>query len=417
MIIQHFEAYDLLNMSEVSPNWYQLTETHKIDQKVKLNLRSSKTSMKRFGKILDSTRNYKTIAIDHCYFRPDFFLSIIERFSKSVEDLTIAFDSEVSAYDSLPISSPAYYESFPKSFAADAETFQKINFVELKTLFLSQVTFEMENLIMFGVEQAGNKLEEFTWIENSDYNEYQDAARCLKVMRFILKQKNLKRLDIASSISPIIFKYERDRSRYMDPLFKLEDLRIRLNDSYDRTFLLSQRHNLQKLSAIRVSFEADLITIIGMKKLQSLEILCDYGLSFDSMILAYDPNTSIVDLKFSDTIRTSRIFAIKQRILRSLPELRRLELSERLSIDMMEFIATNMMKLETLTYTSAEDGALQRYENMQIEQPVNMNIQIIEKRLLDETDEFNISWYDSLPTYVAPTWACCLLLFFWMSKT
>lgn len=325
-------------MSEVSPNWFKLTETQKVEDKVEFKLENYIKGRP------SSRRCYKTVSW---------------RLSRPLADLENFLPAARQFYDSI--------ETLKMNFhGLDTEEYSDITFINLKCLHMYHPPNDFLDSIMSGVEKTGNKLEEFEW---SEYDTFSDNEQYEFVLKVIMKQKNLKKLDFNGPL------YISE-----DQLLNVEELPLRLEYlrvNYFNYPSLIQFQNLKFLSVGSVDSE-DLNIV--MTRLPNLTTLV-FGFAIDvvdSVEIAM--NSSIINLEFIDS--DAGFYPpvdIMQRVMLVLPELKTLKFERSIDANMMEFVATNMMKLETLTYGFTDDGATERYEAMKIK-TINMNIKVMQSK-------------------------------------
>jgi hypothetical protein len=167
-MIQHFTGKDLLKMSEVSMSWNEIAENQKIGEKVRLNLKLYSMTDEELKIIKDSSREYKTVTME---------FNILERFA----------DLQTLSYDMENLYSFSNYKCFLELTQkilrfkiTDHDSWLKVNLNDIEELKLKVV---------------------YEYFPKCDLD-YEN------IHQFVVKQKNLKGMDISESHSDFRKKYE-----------------------------------------------------------------------------------------------------------------------------------------------------------------------------------------------------------------
>jgi hypothetical protein len=111
-------------------------------------------------------------------------------------------------------------------------------------------------------------------------------------------------------------------------------------------------------------------------KLRKLEAACaafvNFGHQQNDLVLPINTTIKELNLKCWDFEDDENHHSIHQEVLTAVPRLELLEIDQ-LPMELMEFIALNLKSLKKLKYTEVEDGALERYEAMKIDEIQGLN--------------------------------------------
>jgi hypothetical protein len=338
-IAQHFSGKDLLTMSEVSISWNEFAE-NKIGDKVRLNFNSDSISTRDFKIIASSSRNYKDVSVDVGETVSCVALCLT---ADTAEKLNVDFTDSDNDNDN-----------------------NGRDFSKLKSLDLT-----LDNSGHWILQSKMEQLEELKLALNFDSYESANDGRFIydSAHEFLSRLKNLKRLDVSDCDDEFLHYFHDHR------LFKLEYFKGDIN--YNMQFVNAQRKSLQSLSSNLCRYELqDLLS--KFPKLTTLEFTqcCDKDWDrhrrFANFILPVNTTIKILKLQF---MRNQLVNVCCRELLLALPELESLDI-KRLTTDMMELIALDLLKLKELKSDSVEDGAWERYEEMKREGIKEVNSEI-----------------------------------------
>jgi hypothetical protein len=330
-IAQHFNGKDLLTMSEVSTSWNEFAEGKKIGDKVRLKIDMGAMQTGNFKTIAGDPRTYKDVSVDVGNTASSAALWI---FADTVEKLKVSVMKHEANKD------------FPKLKVLDLTLHDDTHWIlksqmdqleELKLTLKYEVDYEPDN--------------------------YFNAKA------FLARLKNLKRLDLFDC-------NDRSMEIYVpEPLFQLEYYKGCLDDN--REFLYSQRGSLQTVKIFRnyklivqdLFSDYPMLTTLEVLDVWDAEWIDDEDENIEIAI-----NTTIKSLKLQFR-RDQPVDVSCREILLALPELESLDI-EKLSTQIMELIALNLLKLKELKCDIIEDGAWERYEEMKREGVEGMNMRI-----------------------------------------
>jgi hypothetical protein len=348
-IAQHLTGKDLLAMSEVSTAWNQFAESNKIGEKVRLKFNADALSVEDFKIIAYSSRNYKDVSMKA---ESEASSSALWIFADTAEKLSVNITDKRSS-------------EFSKDFPM------------LKSLEVTSNPYQ-QNAWIFDLTM--DRLEDLKYTVDEE-------SRCHENFHIFLgKQKNLKRLDLSDS--DYEFGYCDYKFIHQDcrPTFQLEYLKAHV-DSLSKEFLDSQRESLRTLSDC--STGGDVRSFLSeYPNLSTLELP-----TLESSAWLNDVNENKTSLPINTTIQNLVLHSVNywkyyreefflpfkrfQEIILSLPELVSLKI-EKVTIEMMEFIALNLQKLKELKFSIDEDGAWDRYEKMKRGvKGINSEIQLV----------------------------------------
>lgn len=259
LIFQHFNGTELMILSEVSKFWHERTaETEICKVQLKLDFPSFELDELDFETINKSKRKYKKVTVDSHSIPDATSLNVLRKFSDSVEELTIGFKSP--KYVCTHESSPVLYPKLKKLEILLAT-------VEVQSWLRGTLIDQLEELI----------LKDMPWGKSDWWKEDVDFSNMLE---FILKQKNLKRLDIADH--PLLLDlYEDVRKEISPPPFRLEYLRMSYRSFGNMSsFLLLQKDTLTTLDIRHVDTREIATSLINdFPKLTELRVqYCIYAM-------------------------------------------------------------------------------------------------------------------------------------------
>jgi hypothetical protein len=369
LINQHFTGNDFLQMSEVCPDWSDMVEG-KITEKIELHctkeivelpdlygtfrifrpFRRIWQSLKQYFRaksfeqtcnvLIQSERRYKNLVISQLdHPKP---IEVLKKFSASLENLTLEFDS-------LPIAQPILS--------------QLIEFPCLKSLSMLNASPAEENWIIQSLVASNIQLKEFT-IRISAINFISHDT-----LRFVLQQHQMKRLMIYGEIEEVaITDLIIEIGRENCGLENIEYFKCFPCDT-DVLPLLSLTSNLRELN-IWLTFDQSNIldVILDQSWFPLLTKLClDLeGLSWDEGFFIQAINTSINELELSNCDEDLSFILLP---LRGLKKLTLIDCELLWTNEFVEFIAVHMEKLEEITLNLDKEVAasLEHYEVMKRE--------------------------------------------------
>lgn len=355
-ILRYLTGKDLLVMTEVSFDWKAIAEDAKIEDKVGFKLEMSSNLQECNRAVSGSNRRYKKISYhSHQSKEEALFMETLDKFGRTVEDLSMTYDHNF--------------------INPDGETH---HFPKLKRLVLDYNPSALEKWIMRCVGEAGNQLEELLVRDDIEGDGYDDDRRD-EIVKFILKQRNLKRLHMKDLDSKLIRNYEEKRAIYGDLPFHLDSLHF-YGWSRSCFFLLSQSESLQSLTIRDCTVDKLNVIINRMPKLTKLAIELSWsGNDEDFYDEDLQVNTSIKELEIA--YAPPQIASIEKRLFLVLPELKSLDLRFKLEIELFEYIAGNLMKLENLSFQKVDEELVQRYKWMKAKpnDGINCNIRLFQR--------------------------------------
>lgn len=363
LIFQHFNAQDLINLSEVSKKWFESTSTMKTFGKVQLKLdfpcyELTNEDFEALGKI---KRNYKKIVVDSHTIPDATSLSVLRNFSETVEDLSIGFKSP--KHPCIHDSSLVHYPNLKRLEILSAV-------VEVEAWLRGTVIDQLEELIF----------KDQPWGKNDWWKEDVNFSNMLEV---ILKQTKLKRLDIGDH--PLLLDlYEDVRKEISPPPFKLETLRMSYRAFGNMSsFLELQKETLTSLDIEHVD-NRELVTslIQDFPKLIELRVqYCIYSAITKDLFTVDDmevgKNFKIETLSVSFAENTINSVRAVQALLNALPMLKTFHMKAKLTNNLMEWITKKMKHLEKL-YFEYGDDQIERFSEIKFVVPnTNRKIQLI----------------------------------------
>jgi hypothetical protein len=336
-IAQHLTGKDLLAMSEVSKSWNKFTYNH-IGDKVRLNFNSDSISTEDFKIIVSSSRSYKDVSVNVGENVSCVALCLTADTAEKLEvDFTDSYDSSNG-------------RDFPKLKILD------LTVSDAKHWILKSTMEQLEDLKLTLNFDRYKK----------DFNRKHSYG---SAHGFLSRLENLKRLDISDSDDEFL--------NYLDEnlQFKLEYFKGDIN--FNMHLVELQRESLQSLSSEQCRYELrDLLT--QYPKLTTLEFTqcCDKDWDRSSSVRNFKlpVNTTIKSLKLQFKGNESTEVCCREMLL-ALPELESLDI-EKLSLETMEFIALNLLKLKELKCDTVEGGAWERYEELMQDGVEVMNSEI-----------------------------------------
>jgi hypothetical protein len=334
-ITQHLDGKDVLAISEVSTTWNQIAE-NKIGDKVHLKLDLDSMKAKDFSTITQTSRAYKKVSLES---------DNNARVNAICELSTHAEEMEIS------VIRREEQESFPN----------------LKVLDLTVAAGEDSWIL----KSRMNQLEKLKL--NVQYNHWTGSEDLSHVHEFLEELIHLKHLDVSGCDFDVL-----DTLITSTP-FRLEYLKASLQ--FATPFLDSHRKHLKSFIPIgRCCRSMIRFILVDFPELEKLEITACHCFATADENYQDNPrpiNTKIKDLTFHCFDHNVEEYHDQSviRLVSSLPALVSLDI-EWLSTESIEFIATNLQKLEKLSYRNVSDGALERYQQMKLDEveKINKNI-------------------------------------------
>lgn len=363
LIFQHFNAQELINLSEVSKEWFESTSSLKTFGKVqlKLDFPCYELTSEDFEALSKTKRKYKTIVVDSHTIPEATSLSVLRNFSETVEDLSIGFKSPKHPCDHD--STPVHYPNLKKLEILSAA-------VEVEAWLRGTVVDQLEELIF----------KDQPWGKNDWWKEDVNFSNMLEV---ILKQTKLKRLDIGDH--PLLLDlYEDVRKEISPPPFKLESLRMSYRAFGNMSsFLVLQRETLTSLDIAHVD-NRELVTslIQDFPNLTELRVqYCIYSAITKDLFTTDDmeigKNLKIEYLEISFAENTINSIRTVQALLNAIPMLKTFHMKAKLTNTLMEWIAKKMKNLEKIYYEYGDDQ-IERFSEIKFLVPnTNRKIQLV----------------------------------------
>jgi hypothetical protein len=377
MIMQHFGGKDLIQMSEVSPAWCDQVEG-KVSEKVELRCTANgKQVASIYNEILLSARSYKNISIQWVASLKPF--KVLERFAPCLENLEINGSNDAS----IP---------FPFIF---------IEFPRLKCLKLDNVSLTVEKWIIQCLWAANIQLEELHVLVpgHSDRSSFRDT------MRFILTQRNLKRLTISGDFDDDDYDYigELDMTSLINEIGE-ENIGLGNVEEFDYHWanpelyysagpdlsnameMMNFMPNLRHLKLRKISFASEAQFILDETEFPHL-----VSIAFDNSLLLDDDVIDVINTKIKK-LEFEHCYNKLKPLLLSLKGLKEIKFNGRWinhidnfydyandwTKELMEFAAVNMEKLEVIRTDENCEEAEQHYEQMKGErEDINKNIRFV----------------------------------------
>lgn len=360
MITQHFTGIDLVKITEVTKAWSKLSsDREKLTNHVefKWHFPTLQNCKEDFNAAKESKRVYKAINAKYNYRSPKVvWFSVIEKHLNTLEKLSLDFrdpPSELLA------------KTYPK---LKHLTLPDVNVDVMKWLDITEIR-NLQTLILH---------------KNSE-----GSVDMKQLLKFIQRQTQLKRLDIYPFNGFIDF-YEETADDFNHHNFKLDYLRTEGNYFSTLKFLMAQRENLRSIEIFEVYSETMIRSLIQQfPYLDSLtiQLLLDendemFKNGFDRINIGKNHKISCLGIGFVYEISYPSTIAL----MSTCPMIKTLKLlgsddqevtTKTLSAELIQWIALNLQKLETIHYNSIDEDCREFYDRIKSEEGMNRTISFL----------------------------------------
>lgn len=339
LIVQHFTGSDLLQISEVSPDWHEKVITDGAMRKIKLCL--SLDDSENFREIMKSERNFKNIETE-----TKSYLNIVTKHAATLEELKICGD--------LPL--------------------EENDFPNLRKLTMMNVP---SNILWWISISRFNSLRDLTCNFEST-----NVAVCFFFFTFLLNLPKLETLNLCSEVNLKALNNVLVIHELRAPAFKLRKLVCFYAPAPE--FWNSQAESLESID-IKVSHENAITFLLGnFPKLKELRVTAkdDFGVAEDTDEdsdededeLEYPTNHNI------EVLHSSLPFPVTKKIMLATPLVEHIKFEE-LTTELLDWIVANMKKVKKIEFRSRseehENQIRQHYEDLkQQDDDINKKIEL-----------------------------------------